>query len=66
VSAHFPEVPFSVSKSTWDNYYTVQKGGSMNMMGHHAIGYFCRGNHYELAFEWFETDGNTEDLEITE
>jgi hypothetical protein len=66
MSPHIPDIPFEITKPTWDGYYHVQKSGSMNMMGHHSIGYFMRGNHYKQAYQWFEEEGNTEPLKITE
>ena len=62
--AHFPDKPYTITRSMWDDYRRDQKSGHMNMMGHHLIGYFCQGDAYGQAHQHFETDGNEEDLVI--
>ena len=62
--AKFPKKPYTITKSKWDEYYRVQMSGSMNMFGHHLIGYFCQGDAYGQAKKHFEDEGNIEDLVI--
>jgi len=62
--AKFPKKPYTITKSQWDEYYRVQMSGSMNMFGHHLIGYFCQGDAYGQAKKHFEDEGNIEDLVI--
>tara|TARA_R110002020_G_scaffold3902_2_gene17190 strand:+ start:269 stop:466 length:198 start_codon:yes stop_codon:yes gene_type:complete len=62
--AHFPTKPYEITKSMWDDYYSVQQSGVMNMMGHHLIGYFCSDGAWQKSFDHFEDEGNEETLTI--
>ena len=64
--AHFPDYPYTITQDIWDDYYSVQQSGIMNMMGHHYIGYFMQGDAYKQAYKHFEEEGNTEPLVIEE
>ena len=56
--------PYTITKGMWDDFYSVQMSGVMNMYGHHLIRYFMHGDAYEQARHHFEDEGNTEDLVI--
>lgn len=62
--------PYQISKAIWDEYYGVQMSGVMNMFTHPLIEYFLSSSDesanavYSRAFEHFETNGNTEPLEV--
>ena len=54
----------TITQAEWNDYYSVQQSGTMNMMGHHLIKKFMPGNNYAAAYDHFEEAGNTEDLVI--
>jgi hypothetical protein len=56
--------PYTITKNIWDDFYRVQMSGSMNMMGHPYVGYFFDNDAYDAAYNHFQTDGETADLEI--
>ena len=60
-----PTVPYTISKATWDDYYSVQQSGEMNMMGHPSVAYFMRHDAWQKSYDHFERDGRTDDLTIT-
>tara|TARA_R110000751_G_C13501148_1_gene450377 strand:+ start:288 stop:563 length:276 start_codon:yes stop_codon:yes gene_type:complete len=50
-----------VTKAMWDNYRSVQKAGTMNMMGHHnAMSIIPQ---WDALVEWFVTEGMTIDYD---
>ncbi len=61
---HFPDKPYTITKLMWDDYYTVQMSGRINMMEHHLIGYFMSDGVWKQAHEHFEIEGNEDDLLI--
>lgn len=64
MKAYIPEKPYKITKSMWDEYYSIQQSGVMNMMLHPNIGYFCSHDAWQKSFDHFEKDANTDDLVI--
>ena len=60
-----PTVPYTISKDTWDDFYSVQQSGEMNMMGYPTVVYFMMYDAYDKAHDHFVRDGRTDDLTIT-
>ena len=65
----YPDKPYEITKGIWESFYGTQQRGSMNMYGHHYIGYLSQTDSngedaYNLAKQWFEEEGNTEPLVI--
>jgi len=58
------ERPYTITKNIWDDFYTIQMSGRMNMMGHPYIDYFSDAGAYNAAYTHFQTNGETTDLEI--
>ena len=56
--------PYEIDKSTWDDYYAVQKSGTMNMFGYPTVVYFLADGAYQKAFNHFETEGNLDPVVI--
>jgi len=56
--------PYTITKNIWDDFYRVQMSGTMNMMGHRSVRYFMSDDAYDAAYNHFQTDGETADLEI--
>ena len=56
--------PYTITKNIWDDFYRVQMSGTMNMMGHRFVRYFFDDDAYDAAYNHFQTDGETADLEI--
>ena len=60
-----PTAPYTISKDIWDDFYSVQQGGEMNMMEHPSIVYFFKHNAWDKSYEHFEKNARTDDLTIT-
>ena len=56
--------PYTITLDMWDEFYTTQISGVMNMVGHHLVRYFMSDNAYEQALEHFKNKRNREDLVI--
>ena len=56
--------PYTITFDIWNEFYTTQMSGVMNMFGHHLVRYFMVGDAYEQALEHFKNKGNREDLVI--
>ena len=54
----------TITADDWEDYYSVQQSGTMNMIGHPLIKKFMPGNNYAAAYNHFKKAGNTEDLVI--
>tara|TARA_B100001250_G_C19253231_1_gene551680 strand:+ start:162 stop:365 length:204 start_codon:yes stop_codon:yes gene_type:complete len=59
-----PTKPYEITKDIWDDYYSVQQSGVMNMFGYPTVVYFLTDGSYRTAFKHFETDGMTDPVVI--
>jgi len=55
-----------ITQAEWQDYYTVQQSGVMNMMGHPLIRKFMPRGNWAAAHKHFEEEGNTGDLVVQE
>lgn len=53
-----------ISKAEWKWFEGDRQSGHMNMFGHPLARKFVVNDNYEKAYEWFEAEGNTQDLVI--
>ncbi len=53
-----------ITKSEWDDYYSTQRSGRMNMWSHPLIVKFAEDNNWRAAYEYFEVQKKTDDLII--
>ena len=60
-----PSVPYTISKPVWDDYYSVQESGVMNMMEYPTVVLFMMHDAWRKSYDHFERDGRTDDLTIT-
>ena len=60
------KVPYTITKSIWEDFRAMQISGKMNMFGHRNVGYFTDYGAYGKAKRHFEDSGKTEDLVIQE
>ena len=56
--------PYKITLDMWNDFYSVQMSGIMNMYGHHLVRYFMDDGAYEQALEHFKNKRNMEDLVI--
>ena len=54
----------TITLAEWEDYYSVQKSGRINMWLHPLIGKFAPDGNWEKAFDWFETGSNDGTLVI--
>jgi len=55
-----------ITQAEWQDYYTVQQSGIMNMYEHPLIFKFAPSGNWAAAHKHFEEEGNTEDLVLEE
>lgn len=53
-----------ISKAEWNQFEKDRKSGHMNMFSHYLARKFVVNDNYEKAYEWFEAEGNSQDLVI--
>ena len=53
-----------ISRSEWDDYYSVQQSGTINMWQHPNIQKFAPPGNYAAALKHFEEDGRDDFLVI--
>tara|TARA_R110002126_G_scaffold92404_3_gene219348 strand:+ start:788 stop:1000 length:213 start_codon:yes stop_codon:yes gene_type:complete len=58
------KVPYTITKSIWEDFRAMQISGKMNMFGHRNVGYFTHYGAYDQALNHFEIFGFDEDLVI--
>ena len=56
--------PYKITLDMWNDFYSVQMSGVMNMLGHHLVRYFMHDGAFRQALEHFQDESNTEDLVI--
>ena len=52
----------TITKAEWEDYFSVQNSGRINMILHPLIHKFMPDGNWKAAHDHFEVDGNEDDI----